>query len=530
MTRRAIAVLGFCLTLVCPPRSRGHAESATLVALGPSKLTSGSLRDAERSFSKYRRDASGKPAYLARFSDGPRNVPRARGAAKLRAERLQLGTLDSARDFLRSRPAAEALAEVKSDAPRTLLWPVVGGHWGRGFGYTRRVRPELRHNGIDIGAKAGTVVRAAADGLVVYSDNGLLGYGNCVMILHQNGWLTLYAHNLRTTVQAGWRVKRGERIGLVGQTGYAWGPHLHFELRDNGRLRDPKPLLTGYKSVEVNGPLVTLDTGLEPDEPTLSDELDEHAHEPHEAHDAHDAHDADKSAPTSVQVAAVVAKPSVVNPVRGSEAPRDPHFAYYAQPARENEAESRLETAPAKTVASNAKPVSAPPPSAASDDDSTVPAPPALPDVTRLLRAAASAEEKALAGERIFRNLLWPVKGGVVREGYSAKRPALLIDAELNAGVRAAADGIVLHAGSGLPGYGDVVVLLHGNGWVTLYDGARDIAVKAGDHVLRGQWIGRVGSGNASEAAATARLRFEWRDAGTRRDPAAVLIGAPQEP
>jgi murein DD-endopeptidase MepM/ murein hydrolase activator NlpD len=206
MTRRAIAVLCLCLSLVCPPLSRGHAETTTLVALGPSTLTSSTLRDTERSIATFKRDASGKPAYLARFSDGPRNVPRARGAAKLRADRLQLGTIDSARSFLRSRPSPESLSEVKSDIPRTLLWPVVGGHWGRGFGYTRRVRPELRHNGIDIGAKEGTVVRAAADGLVVYSDNGLLGYGNCVMILHQNGWLTLYAHNLRTTVQAGWRV------------------------------------------------------------------------------------------------------------------------------------------------------------------------------------------------------------------------------------------------------------------------------------------------------------------------------------
>jgi hypothetical protein len=94
---------------------------------------------------------------------------------------------------------------------------------------------------------------------VVYSDNGLLGFGNCVMILHQNGYLSLYAHTERTTVQAGWRVKRGERIALVGHTGYAWGPHLHFELRDNGKLRDPAPLFTGNRSTELNGPLVELE-------------------------------------------------------------------------------------------------------------------------------------------------------------------------------------------------------------------------------------------------------------------------------
>jgi murein DD-endopeptidase MepM/ murein hydrolase activator NlpD len=68
------------------------------------------------------------------------------------------------------------------------------------------------------------------------------------MILHDGGLVTLYAHNSRTSVQAGQRVEQGERIGLVGQTGYAWGPHLHFELRDNSRLRDPMPLMVGKRS------------------------------------------------------------------------------------------------------------------------------------------------------------------------------------------------------------------------------------------------------------------------------------------
>jgi murein DD-endopeptidase MepM/ murein hydrolase activator NlpD len=131
---------------------------------------------------------------------------------------------------------------------------VVGGRFGRGFGLTRRLRPELPHNGVDIGAPEGATVRAVADGLVVYSDNGLRGYGNCVMILHPNGFLTLYAHNQRTLVPAGQRVRRGERIALVGKTGYAWGPHLHFELRDNGKLRNPERLFSGHKSRLVLGP------------------------------------------------------------------------------------------------------------------------------------------------------------------------------------------------------------------------------------------------------------------------------------
>lgn len=207
---------------------------------------------------RIRLDASGKPAYLAMFHDGPRRVPAPRGAPLLVAERLGVGSTDVARMLLQSGPSPELVRAVPGDAPKTLLWPVVHGRFGRGFGYTRRARPGVHHNGVDIGAPEGAVVRAAADGLVVYSDNGLLGYGNCVIVLHPNGMLTLYAHNQRTTVQAGYFVQRGERIALVGQTGYAWGPHLHFELRHRGQLRDPMGLFRGRQSDEVNGPLVAL--------------------------------------------------------------------------------------------------------------------------------------------------------------------------------------------------------------------------------------------------------------------------------
>jgi murein DD-endopeptidase MepM/ murein hydrolase activator NlpD len=245
--------------LVC---GRGVAEPSA----GTPALTSNALQGAAQSVARLELDASGKPAFLARFSDGPRRVPVARGAAKARAERLGLGGHEAARHMLWTRPDPELLAEVRGEAQKKLLWPVIGGTWGRGFGYTRTLRPELPHNGVDIGAKQGDVVRAVADGLVVYSDNGLLGYGNCVMILHPNGWLSLYAHTQRTTVQPGWRVKRGERIALVGKTGYAWGPHLHFELRDNGKLRDPAPLFTGQRSPEINGPQVVLEPDQAPSE------------------------------------------------------------------------------------------------------------------------------------------------------------------------------------------------------------------------------------------------------------------------
>lgn len=193
-----------------------------------------------------------------RFSDGPRQVPRARGASLARAQALGIGDPASTRQLMWSKPSRALQEAVPGPKPRSLLWPVVGGRWGRGFGYTRKVRTDLRHNGIDIGAPEGTAVRAAAEGLVVYSDNRLDGLGNAVMILHPGGLTTLYGHNLRNTVQPGWYVKRGERIALVGETGLAWGPHVHFELRDNGRWRDPKPLIAGYKDLSLEGPLVEI--------------------------------------------------------------------------------------------------------------------------------------------------------------------------------------------------------------------------------------------------------------------------------
>jgi murein DD-endopeptidase MepM/ murein hydrolase activator NlpD len=199
-----------------------------------------------------------QPQRRRHFSDGPRSVPRARGAALARARTLGIGDHLTTKRLLWTPPGAELRNAVPGAAPRSLLWPVVGGHWGRGFGFTRKIRTELRHNGIDIGAPMGTPVRAAADGLVIYSDNKLDGFGNAVMILHAGGFTTLYGHNLRTTVQPGWYVKRGERIALVGETGMAWGPHVHFELRDNGRWRDPKPLITGYRDLGLSGPLVDL--------------------------------------------------------------------------------------------------------------------------------------------------------------------------------------------------------------------------------------------------------------------------------
>ncbi len=158
---------------------------------------------------------------------------------------LHLGTRLTALGVMRLPPNPEIVAAVQGEAPTHLLWPVDGAHFGRGFGYTRALRPELAHLGVDMNAPEGTQVRAAADGLVVYAGDNIDGFGNFIVIVHANGWGTSYAHNSELQVRVGQTVRRGDPIALVGQTGLAHGPHVHFELYQRGAPADPTPLFEG---------------------------------------------------------------------------------------------------------------------------------------------------------------------------------------------------------------------------------------------------------------------------------------------
>ena len=95
------------------------------------------------------------------------------------------------------------------------------------------------HSGIDIGAGYGSAIVASDSGTVILAEvNG--GYGNCVMIDHGNGYYTLYGHMSSYAVSAGQAVSKGQTIGCVGDTGWATGPHLHFEIRYGGTCLDPE--------------------------------------------------------------------------------------------------------------------------------------------------------------------------------------------------------------------------------------------------------------------------------------------------
>ena len=94
------------------------------------------------------------------------------------------------------------------------------------------------HKGVDYGAPTGAPVRSIGEGQVDFAGS-MSGYGNVVEIDHGKGTSTLYAHLSRIDVRKGQRVERGQRVGAVGSTGWATGPHLHFEFKENGAQRDP---------------------------------------------------------------------------------------------------------------------------------------------------------------------------------------------------------------------------------------------------------------------------------------------------
>ena len=118
-----------------------------------------------------------------------------------------------------------------------LVWPVEGpvistfGQRSRGW-----------HAGIDITADMGSPVFAAASGTVVYS-GWIRAYGQVVKIQHNNGFITLYAHNQKNMVEVGEDVEAGQVIATVGRSGHATGPHVHFEVRRDGKAYNPLHLL-----------------------------------------------------------------------------------------------------------------------------------------------------------------------------------------------------------------------------------------------------------------------------------------------
>lgn len=114
-------------------------------------------------------------------------------------------------------------------------WPVRGNICSR-YGTIGKGRA---NDGINIKAAQGTAVKAADTGSVAYAGNELKGFGNLILVRHDDGWITAYAHNEKLLVKKGQRVARGEKIATVGMTGGVNTPQLHFEIRSGKNPVDP---------------------------------------------------------------------------------------------------------------------------------------------------------------------------------------------------------------------------------------------------------------------------------------------------
>jgi len=136
-----------------------------------------------------------------------------------------------------TRPAQPAAGRVES-RPEPVpagregwMWPVKGP-------ILRKFSTSSANPGIDIGGRAGQTVRSAADGRIVYSGDGLRGYGKLIIVKHNEMFLSAYAHNRKLLVREGDRVTRGQAIAEMGATGTD-RVKLHFEIRKRGNAVDP---------------------------------------------------------------------------------------------------------------------------------------------------------------------------------------------------------------------------------------------------------------------------------------------------
>jgi murein DD-endopeptidase MepM/ murein hydrolase activator NlpD len=212
-------------TSTAPQAMRDSQSSTTIVEAAPAP-SGPSTPDGNGNAAP----ATGSPEPLSGPNPGPATSP-------------QAGPPDAMPpDTLASLPPPTAPVEPSITAPPgAFIWPVQG----RVLSAFGPKSGGLVNDGINIAAPSGTPVRASQDGTVAYAGNELRGYGNLLLLRHDNGWVTAYAHNSELLVKRGDRVKRGQVISRVGATGSVSEPQLHFEIRQGTRSVDPTRYLSG---------------------------------------------------------------------------------------------------------------------------------------------------------------------------------------------------------------------------------------------------------------------------------------------
>jgi len=190
---------------------------------------------------------------LADFDSSPKVVPVAIGGIP---ETGHVDVLNQLQQQINQLQVAIELRRQSQEDVRSLLndqvsisratpkgWPTKGwitSYFGMRqdpIGTGRRI-----HEGLDIAANTGTPIYATADGIVARVEYSK-GYGKTVVVDHGYGYRTLYAHNSRNSVKRGTRIRRGDKLAEVGNTGISTGPHLHYEVQLNGVPIDPRKTL-----------------------------------------------------------------------------------------------------------------------------------------------------------------------------------------------------------------------------------------------------------------------------------------------
>lgn len=178
-----------------------------------------------------------KPVAARRSPDKKSRAPAIASSQKTpqAGAKTQSAKQASSKATTQAKKSSVRLPKPPSRAEKNFAWPVQGkvmtkfGSAGAG-----------RHNdGINIKISEGVKISAAENGVVAYAGNELKGFGNLLLLKHDDGWMTAYAHNQKILVKRGQTVKRGEAVALGGNTGSAKEPQLHFEIRKGTKAVNP---------------------------------------------------------------------------------------------------------------------------------------------------------------------------------------------------------------------------------------------------------------------------------------------------
>ncbi len=139
-----------------------------------------------------------------------------------------------------------AFPGVSSSPPRAFVYPLVGTQVSSKYGDRRHpiLKIVRHHEGVDLVAPSKAPVRSIADGVVVFASR-YGGYGNLVVVRHSGQMTSHYGHLDKFSVRPGQHTKAGQILGEVGTTGRVTGPHLHFEVRIDGKVQDPQKYIKG---------------------------------------------------------------------------------------------------------------------------------------------------------------------------------------------------------------------------------------------------------------------------------------------